>query len=227
MFRKRTRDLVNLSQQAAQMDKTELSSSRESSPAPSLPPELHQLLEDSDEYFPEGSSSSDNDSSQDIQWKVKRRKRCTGMDVLTTSNEVSLQSQSTTTSTTQSQKPSSFATDEDIPILPDTSEDRQQSIGDDTSPATPVLDTPNSPSTSQHVRKSESRMIRKQRKINRNTGKAYQDSKGKEVRGRTCRRLENCRMKCGERFSYCDRNDIFNSYWALGDHLCVFRTLPV
>ena len=56
------------------------------------------------------------------------------------------------------------------------------------------------------------------RKIARNTGKQYENSKGKQVRARilkpTCG--EKCRLQCSQKISNEAREKIFHSYWKLG-----------
>lgn len=64
--------------------------------------------------------------------------------------------------------------------------------------------------------KGRSRETRAHRKKNRNLGRTYVTEKGKVVRGRECKLLGNCRMKCSERFSDNDRKKIFDEYWEMG-----------
>lgn len=73
------------------------------------------------------------------------------------------------------------------------------------------------PSLEKRCTKGRSREIRKERKISRNTGKAYETETGKKIPARTFKSLENCRNKCCSKLSTNAQKTMFDKYWGMGD----------
>lgn len=66
--------------------------------------------------------------------------------------------------------------------------------------------------------KGETRAVRKERKLKRNTGQEYTTRKGKTRAKRTIRPLKKCRNKCQDKISENDRLQLFNQYWNIGEY---------
>lgn len=67
------------------------------------------------------------------------------------------------------------------------------------------------------VIKGETRAVRSNRKKCRNLGIEYLTRKGKKVKGKECKELQACRMKCRENIDFVKREKIFTEFWAMGD----------
>ncbi|XP_072387052.1 uncharacterized protein [Diabrotica undecimpunctata] len=63
--------------------------------------------------------------------------------------------------------------------------------------------------------KNETRLIREERKQNRNLGLSYTTKSGKVIKARTCQELISCRLKCKDRINEEKRQEIFKEYWSL------------
>lgn len=64
----------------------------------------------------------------------------------------------------------------------------------------------------------ETRKIREERKLNRNTGKAYRTRKNKIIPERKMKELKNCRNKCIKTFNDNVRRALFNEFWLMGNY---------
>lgn len=60
--------------------------------------------------------------------------------------------------------------------------------------------------------------IKKDRQLNRNSGRSYTTKKGKVVAGRKCLPLESCRKKCALKVPFEKQKLIFEEYWRMGDY---------
>lgn len=88
----------------------------------------------------------------------------------------------------------------------------------DSSGCSSVENTPTS-SRKRRIRKDEWKDIK--RKYLKNLGKAYSSKKdGVQREGKTIKFPcpSSCRLKCYEKFSFPQRESIFNAFWRLGDH---------
>ncbi|CAG9839207.1 unnamed protein product [Diabrotica balteata] len=63
--------------------------------------------------------------------------------------------------------------------------------------------------------KNETRLIREERKQNRNLGLSYTTKSGKVIKPRTCQELLSCPLKCKDRITEEKRQEIFKEYWSL------------
>lgn len=61
-------------------------------------------------------------------------------------------------------------------------------------------------------------VLKKDKKLKRNTGLAYTTLKGKIIPGRKMKELTTCRMKCKERIPIFERTSVFEEYWNLGSY---------